>query len=73
VREIITCGENGLLAPMGDADILADRLIQLLQDPRYAQKLAEAGYQQVCRKFTIERTARQVEGVYGSLLGGPRR
>lgn len=44
-REIITDGENGLLAPYGDAETLARQVLRYLDDPSFANRLATAARQ----------------------------
>lgn len=41
-REIITEGKNGLLAPFGDADALADKIMAYLTDPSCATRVGSA-------------------------------
>jgi glycosyltransferase involved in cell wall biosynthesis len=69
VPEIIAHGETGLLTPMGDAQALADELISLIRDPAKARRLGAAGYEHVRRNFTAQQGARQVEGIYGKIIG----
>ncbi|MFD1214390.1 glycosyltransferase, partial [Arthrobacter sp. GCM10027362] len=40
-REVIVDGENGYLAPFGDQDTLAARILQLMGDPRLRERLGE--------------------------------
>ena len=68
VPEMIVDGESGLLSPMGDADGLASALGRLLRDPLFANHLACAAYARVRRHFTLQRVARDVEGVYTQVL-----
>lgn len=65
--EVITDGTNGLLYKMGDATALAARLQQLYVDPTLRRSLVDAGLKRA-EDFTAERTARQVEEVYKSVL-----
>ncbi len=64
VPEMIVAGETGLLAPMGDAEGLAQAMENLLVDPQKAQRMGRAGFARVRQEFTAARVARQVEGVY---------
>ncbi|MBC9718176.1 glycosyltransferase [Streptomyces sp. TRM66268-LWL] len=41
VREIVRDGEDGLLAPVGDIDALADRLLRLTGNPRLRDDMGE--------------------------------
>jgi len=69
VPEIVVEGETGLLVPMGDAEAMADAIIELLGDADRARAMGEAGRRRALSEFTIERTARQVEAIYERLLG----
>ena len=70
VPELIVDGETGMLAPMGDANGLAQVLEDLLRDPEKAQRLGRAGYARVRDHFTVTRVARQVEEIYRRVLVG---
>lgn len=68
VPEIVEDGVTGVLVPMGDAAAMAHAVIELLHAPARAREMGEAGKRRVHDFFSIERTARQVENVYASLL-----
>ena len=42
IPDLIHDGENGLLAPVGDAETLAAHILRLLDDPMLARKLSQA-------------------------------
>ena len=63
-------GETGFLAPVGDSRQLADRIIRLLRDPHLRRRMGQAGYERVCRDFSIEQMVAGHERYYLSLLGG---
>jgi glycosyltransferase involved in cell wall biosynthesis len=67
--EIIRPDETGLLVPPGDAGALADAIEQLLTDPARRAKLGQAAAADVRARFSIERTVREVENAYGTILG----
>jgi glycosyltransferase involved in cell wall biosynthesis len=66
--DLIADGQTGLLAPSGDAQALADRVIGLLRDPKQARSLALAGRQDVLARFSVERLIRDMESLYVTLL-----
>jgi glycosyltransferase involved in cell wall biosynthesis len=72
VPEIVEEGVTGLLVPMGDVEAMADAICTVLADPAAAQRMGQQGYQRVCDHFTIEQTARKVEGVYEQILSPTR-
>jgi len=50
-KEIIQDGENGFLVPIGDAEKLAEKIIQLLDYPEEARRMGEKGRQIVQERF----------------------
>ena len=59
--EILTDGENGLLFTPGDAEDLARKITQLVEDPILLRRLANAGQQTVMERFTMTRMMDEVE------------
>ncbi len=68
VVDIITPGQDGLLTPMGNAATLAQTLLDLLADPENAVRMGQNGWDTVRSRYLPERTARQIEAVYDTLL-----
>ena len=68
VREIVEDGVTGLLIPMGDPAAMAAAICRLLRDPVEAAAMGRRGRQRVEQRFTIERTAERVAGVYRQLV-----
>jgi glycosyltransferase involved in cell wall biosynthesis len=68
VPEIVVDGQTGLLVPMGDASAMADAICALLADPALASRMGQRGHQRVIERFTVERSAAQVQDLYDSLL-----
>jgi len=54
IVDLLVDGETGLLFPVGDASALADAIARLIDDKALARKLADAGQEQVKRKFRQE-------------------
>ena len=69
VPEIVLDGETGLLVPPGDVKGFAEAVLFLLQDPARSAALGRAGRRRVEMCFTAERHVRQVQEVYGAVLG----
>ncbi|MCL6515562.1 1,4-alpha-glucan branching protein domain-containing protein [Alicyclobacillus sp.] len=67
LREVVDDGVDGLVAPVGDADALAQRILRVLEDPVRARSLAERARRRVQREFSwgviAERTAKVYEHV----------
>ncbi len=68
IPEIITDGENGLLAEMGNSRDLANCIDKLIADPDLRSGLAKSGRECVLEKFTVCQVARKVEMFYDHLL-----
>src|SRR5436305_3996991 len=64
---------EGLLVPAKDAMALADAVLQLLQDPLWAQKLGEAGRQRTLSHFSFARMVQETEAIYHAALGWQTR
>lgn len=52
--EIIDSGKTGLLVPPGDPMDLADAITQLLNDPKRAESIRNAGREMAMRRFSID-------------------
>jgi len=52
IPDVITDQITGLLFPSGDADALADRLIEIHRDRQQAEKMAAAGKEDASKRFT---------------------
>jgi len=62
-REIITNGENGVLAPMEDADALAHEMLSLLGNEIHRQDLSERGYLRSLY-FSVDRMVKAYEEIF---------
>ncbi len=65
-REIL--GDSGIYARMGDADDLAAKLADALNDPAQARARGLAGRERAIRDLSWERAAGEIESIYASLL-----
>jgi glycosyltransferase involved in cell wall biosynthesis len=68
IPEIVVDGETGILVAMRDHSAMAAAICSLLADPARAAEMGAAGRRRVEERFTIQRTARQVEALYDELL-----
>ncbi|MBA2541087.1 MAG: glycosyltransferase [Deltaproteobacteria bacterium] len=59
-REVIDDGANGYLVPVGDANRLADRALELLADPGLRARFSAAAAS-AAQRFTIENSMRRYE------------
>lgn len=61
IPELVEDGRTGLLAPEGEANVLADHLERLLSSPELARQLGEAGRRRVEAEYDVGRLVVQLE------------
>jgi len=61
-------GDAAKLVPPGDAGALEKAIIQLLDDPKERERLAQKGYERVTSEFTWEKTAMRTAAVYQEVI-----
>lgn len=66
--ELVRDGETGLLASPRDADAFAAAVLRLLEDPRLARRLGDAGRERVDRSFRWPLAAGRTLELYRRLL-----
>lgn len=71
VPRLIRHGVNGLLAPAGDAEALADALAELLRDADLAERFRQAGRATVETDFSFAARTERLQAVYDQLLYRP--
>jgi glycosyltransferase involved in cell wall biosynthesis len=71
VRESVTDGETGFLAPRDDVAAVRARLALLLGDPSLRARLGAAGRQRYERHFTFARMLQQTLAVYTAVIRRP--
>jgi glycosyltransferase involved in cell wall biosynthesis len=69
VDEVLTDGVDGFVVPLNDAEGLARRMVQLLDDADLRRRLGQAGRESVCRRFTLDAMGRRLLRVYESACG----
>lgn len=67
-EEYLLHGETALLAAAGDVDTLAEHVMTLLDDPGYANQLAQNGYRLVTENYNAEHVCSQWMQLYDELL-----
>jgi glycosyltransferase involved in cell wall biosynthesis len=67
VREILEDGIDGRLVAAKDAQSLCDALVQLLQNPDQAARLASAGRKKACEHFSRDRMNQDYEALFLAL------
>ncbi len=68
MNEVIDHGKNGLLAPAGNTDELANQIIYLYQQPGLAKQFGEEGFQKLHSYYTLARMTDETEEVYQQIV-----
>lgn len=68
VGDVIRDGQTGVLVQAGDARAIAAGISRLLDEPSRARAFGEAARREVRLRFTNERLADDLAGLYGELL-----
>lgn len=71
IPELITHGETGYLAPVGDTDMMASYALRLLQDEELYKRVSAACLDRARYTFCNDLIARQYERIYYDVLGRP--
>jgi glycosyltransferase involved in cell wall biosynthesis len=67
--EIIVDGQTGYLVPPGDSEKLADRAIELLQNPSLREQFGKAARRRVGELFILERMTDRLENLFEREIG----
>ena len=67
-REVVEHGRNGLLAPLGDVQALADAIVELLSDRQKARRMGEEGRCMALARFDERLGFERVKAEYARLL-----
>ncbi|MFC1867390.1 glycosyltransferase family 4 protein [Thermodesulfobacteriota bacterium] len=68
LREVVENGATGYLVPAKDDQTLAERLIQLLNNPAQAHAMGRNGRDRVIRLFSMERFSESMRFLYNHFL-----
>jgi len=60
-------GKTALVVPPGRPELLAEKVITLIENPQMLKEIALAGYQKV-QDFTVEKQTAGLEGILQNLL-----
>jgi mannosyltransferase len=69
---VITDGDDGVLAPVGDANALAAALEPLMRDPGRIEAMGRRARERVVADFSREREADQISAVYRQIWAAPK-
>lgn len=70
VREAVVEGESGFVVPSGDEELMAQRIIEVMQDPERARRMGQRG-KQIVEKFSCEHHLANTLELYDELLSIP--
>jgi glycosyltransferase involved in cell wall biosynthesis len=71
-REAIAEGETGYVVASGDDEKMAERIIELLNEPERARSMGERGQLIVAEKFSCDQHLRNTLELYDELLSKPK-
>lgn len=69
--EVVQDGISGFLVPPSDPEALADKIELLMNDPKLAERLGQAGPKRVMQRFSIGEMIRKIEALYGKWMRQP--
>ena len=61
---MVTDGKNGFLVPERDPAAVAEKIIELIEDPALRKKLSAGALEAYKTKFTASTMTRQLESMY---------
>ncbi len=67
-REAVVDGETGFIVPPRDENALAERMLQLVEDPGLRLEMGGKGKERFIEKFTAEKMVRKTEELYEELI-----
>ncbi|MFC1815842.1 glycosyltransferase family 4 protein [Thermodesulfobacteriota bacterium] len=73
ISEWLLDGYNGFLVPVGNVELLANRIGQLLQDPELSNKMGRNGAKFVRKKFSSENHVKGLLSVYEEAIASFNR
>lgn len=71
IPELVTHGQTGYLAPIGDTELMAEGVLRLLQDEQLYQSFSEACLDRSRTVFCNDAITMQYEEIYYRVLGRP--
>ncbi len=69
IPELITHGQTGFLAPVGDTEQMSEYVITLLSDEALYQRFSEACVLRAQTQFSVEQLTEEYEQIYYRILG----
>lgn len=69
----VRAGVEGLVVPAGDANALAEAMLQLFRHPELRARMGAAARARACESFSMESVAQRLEKAYGEAISALRR
>ena len=66
--EVVRHGKTGIVTWTNNSDSLAWGILQVLNHPEFSQLLVDNAYEDLSRRFSWDKLAKQTEAVYGRVL-----
>jgi glycosyltransferase involved in cell wall biosynthesis len=73
IPELIHSGEDGILVPASDADLLAEAIEKLIDDPALCRRLAQAGRRTVMDNYNLAANIERLASVFDRRLQWKRQ
>jgi glycosyltransferase involved in cell wall biosynthesis len=67
-REIVEDGVSGYLIPAGNPEVMAQRIVNILEDHRASREMGRHGRRRAGQSFSIEKTVGKLEEIYAAVL-----
>jgi len=68
-KELVVHGESGFVVPQQSSDQLANRVLQLLDDPEMRVRMKHASRQRIESEFSFSKRLEKIENLYTQILG----
>lgn len=68
IPEVVSDGECGFLVPVGDTNLMAERILQVITDKALGRKMGRAGRERALKIFPEEKIVSEYESLYQSVI-----
>ena len=63
-KAVVQSGVNGIIVPVGDVTILAEKIIELLGDEYPIEEMGKCSRERISKEFSVDSVAYRIEGAY---------
>ena len=71
IPEVVTTGKTGILVPSKDSKALSSAILEIIRDPKMAQKMGETGRKDARLKFNLDDMITELEQIYEEMATQP--